>query len=46
MIRSQTKITGSGKVIRVPIKPLKLSVSTDGVTIRLATDAQSAGYSV
>ena len=41
VIRSQTKITGSGKVIQVPIKPLKLSVSTDGVTIRLATGAQA-----
>jgi hypothetical protein len=45
VIHSQTKITGSGKVLRVPIKPLKLSVSTDGVTIRLATDAQSDAWS-
>jgi hypothetical protein len=45
VIRSQTKITGSGKVIQVPIKPLKLAVSTDGVTIRLATGAQSDAWS-
>jgi hypothetical protein len=45
VIRSQTKITGNGKVVRIPIKPLKLSVSTDGVTIRLTTDARSDAWS-
>ncbi len=45
LIRSQTKITGSGKVIRVPIKPLKLAVSTDGVTVRLSTGSQSDAWS-
>lgn len=45
VIRSQTKITGKGKVIRVPIKPLKLSVSTDGVTVRLSTGNQTEAWS-
>lgn len=45
VIRSQTKITGKGKAIQVPIKPLKLSVSTDGVTIRLATGKQTDAWS-
>lgn len=45
VIRSQTKITGSGKVIQVPIKPLKLSVSTDGVTVRLSTGNQTDAWS-
>jgi len=45
IIRSQTKITGTGKVIRVPMKPLKLSVSTDGVTIRISTGNQTDAWS-
>ncbi len=45
VIHSQTKIMGSGKVVNVPIKPLKLSVSTDGVTIRLSTPGQSDSWS-
>lgn len=45
VIRSQTKITGTGKVIQVPIKPLKLSVSTDGVTVRLSTGTQADAWS-
>lgn len=45
LIRSQTKITGGGKVIRVPIKPLTLAVSTDGVTVRLSTGSQSDAWS-
>ena len=45
VIRSQTKITGNGKVVKVPIKPLKLSVSTDGVTVRLSTGNQPDGWS-
>jgi hypothetical protein len=45
VIRSQTKITGAGKAVQVPIKPLKLSVSTDGVTIRLASGTQTDAWS-
>ena len=45
IIRSQTKITGSGKVIQVPIKPLKISVATDGVTVRLSTGNQADAWS-
>ncbi len=45
VIRSQTKFTGKGKVIQVPIKPLKLSVSTDGVTVRLSTGKQEDAWS-
>lgn len=45
VIRSQTKITGTGKAVQVPIKPLKLSVSTDGVTIRLASGTQTDAWS-
>ena len=45
VIRSQTKITGKGKVVQVPIKPLKLSVSTDGVTIRLSSGNQADAWS-
>jgi hypothetical protein len=45
VVRHQTKITGSGKVIQVPIKPLRLSVSTDGVTVRISTGSQGEGWS-
>jgi len=45
IVRHQTKITGSGKVIQVPIKPLKLSVSTDGVTVRVSTGSQGDAWS-
>lgn len=45
IVRHQTKITGSGKVIQVPIKPLRLSVSTDGVTVRVSTGSQGDGWS-
>lgn len=45
VIRSQTKITGTGKAVHVPIKPLKLSVSTDGVTIRLSSGNQTDAWS-
>ena len=45
VIHSQTKITGNGRVVKIPIKPLKLSVSTDGVTVRLATPGQSDSWS-
>lgn len=45
VIHRQTKITGSGKVVNVPIKPLKLSVSTDGVTVRLSTPGQTDSWS-
>lgn len=45
MVRTQTKITGSGKVIRVPIKPFKITVTSDGITVRLATSEQSDAWS-
>lgn len=45
VVRQQTKILGSGKVVQVPIKPLRLSVSTDGITVRLATSSQSDAWS-
>lgn len=44
-IRSQMKITGNGKVVQVPIKPLKLSVTSDGVSIRVATAGKSDAFS-
>ncbi|WP_367874825.1 hypothetical protein [Luteolibacter sp. Populi] len=37
LILRQMKITGSGRVVEVPIKPLPLKVETDGVTVRVAT---------
>lgn len=45
VIRSQTKITGKGKAVQVPIKPLKLSISTDGVTVRLSSGSQTDAWS-
>lgn len=45
VIRSQTKINGQGKAVQVPMKPLKLSVSTDGVTVRISTGNQTDGWS-
>jgi hypothetical protein len=45
VVRQQTKITGSGKVVQVPIKPLRLSVSTDGITVRLSTGSQTDAWS-
>lgn len=44
-VRSQMKITGTGKVVEVPIKPMKLSVMSDGVTIRLSTAGKSDAWS-
>ncbi|WP_193211051.1 hypothetical protein [Luteolibacter marinus] len=44
-VHSQLKITGTGKVIRVPIKPFKISVETDGVTVRLASEGQADAWS-
>ncbi len=44
LIRSRLKITGD-KVTRVPIKPLRLSVSTDGVSIRISTEAADESWS-
>lgn len=45
IVRHQTKITGSGKIIQTPIKPLRLSVSTDGITVRISTESQGEGWS-
>ncbi len=44
LIRSRLKITGD-RVTRVPIKPLRLSVSTDGVSIRISTGAAGESWS-
>lgn len=45
IVRQQTKITGNGKVIQVPIKPLRLSVATDGITVRVSTGSQTDAWS-
>lgn len=45
VIRSQTKITGTGKVVQIPIKPLPLKVETDGVTVRVSTESESDNWS-
>ena len=45
VIRSQMKITGSGKVVQIPMKPLPLKVETDGVTVRIATGEDSGNWS-
>jgi hypothetical protein len=45
VIRSQVKITGSGKVVQIPIKPLPLKVETDGVTVRVSTESESDNWS-
>ena len=37
MVQRQIKITGAGRVVEIPIKPLPLKVETDGVTVRVAT---------
>lgn len=45
VIRTQLKITGSGKVVQVPIKPLPLKVETDGVTVRVSTETGTDNWS-
>ena len=45
VIRAQMKITGSGRVVQVPIKPLPLKVETDGVTVRVSTESESDNWS-
>jgi hypothetical protein len=37
LVQRQIKITGGGRVVEIPIKPLPLKVETDGVTVRVAT---------
>lgn len=44
-VRQQTKITGAGKVLQVPIRAFKISVATDGVTVRLASSGQPDAWS-
>lgn len=45
-IQRQVKITGTGRVVEIPIKPLPLKVETDGVTVRVATSgADKEGWS-
>ena len=41
VIRSQIKITGTGRVVQIPMKPLALKVETDGVTVRISTGTES-----
>lgn len=45
LIRTRLKVTGD-HVVNVPIKPLRISVSTDGVSIRIATEGDSESGSV
>lgn len=45
IVRTQIKITGSGKVVDVPIKPLPLKVETDGVTVRVSTSGDADNWS-
>ena len=42
MVQRQIKITGAGRVVEIPIKPLPLKVETDGVTVRIATATAGA----
>lgn len=44
LIHSRLKVTGD-RVTRVAIKPLRLSVSTDGVTVRVSTEGEDTGWS-
>jgi hypothetical protein len=41
VIHRQVKITGAGKVVDIPMKPLPLRVETDGVTVRISTSAEN-----
>ena len=45
VIRSQMKITGAGKIVQIPMKPLPLLVETDGVSVRIATGEESSNWS-
>jgi hypothetical protein len=45
MIHRQIKITGAGKVVDIPMKPLPLRVETDGVTVRISTSAENDEWS-
>lgn len=45
VIRTQVKITGTGKVVQIPIKPLPLRVETDGVTVRISTGPETDNWS-
>ena len=46
LVHRQVKITGAGRVVEIPIKPLPLKVETDGVTVRVATgSADHDGWS-
>lgn len=44
LIQSRLKISGD-RVTRVAIKPLRLTVSTDGVTVRISTEGEDSGWS-
>ena len=45
VIHRQVKITGTGKVLEIPMKPLPLRVETDGVTVRISTSAENDNWS-
>lgn len=45
VIHRQVKITGNGKVLEIPMKPLPLRVETDGVTVRVSTSAGNDNWS-
>src|SRR5687767_8337588 len=45
VIHRQVKITGAGKVLDIPMKPLPLRVETDGVTVRVSTSTENDSWS-
>jgi hypothetical protein len=45
VIHRQVKITGAGKVLDIPMKPLPLRVETDGVTVRISTSTGNENWS-
>ena len=45
VIHRQVKITGVGKVVDIPMKPLALRVETDGVTVRISTSVENDEWS-
>ncbi len=45
VIHRQVKVTGAGKVVEIPMKPLPLRVETDGVTVRMATSGENENWS-
>lgn len=42
VVQRQIKVTGAGRVMEIPIKPLPLKVETDGVSVRVASASAAA----